>query len=210
MAPDVACHVARMPVAAELFRAPAPGSPRSGALFVGRLTAQKGVDVLLRAFAGIPGAAPLTIVGSGPEESALRRLAAELGLAERVRWVPTQPQAELAGYYRGARVLAVPSTEEGLGLVAVEAALCGTPAVGFASGGLPDVIADRVTGRLVHAGHVAAFGQAVDMLLSDGDTAAAFGAAAAARAAEFTPARAAARYLDVYAAALASKQASSR
>jgi glycosyltransferase involved in cell wall biosynthesis len=203
MAPSVPCTVARMPVAAELFGPPPSASAREGVLFVGRLTAQKGVDVLLRAVAARAHSCPVTIVGAGPEEAALRTLSAELGIDARVRWAGAQPQAALAAFYRAARVLAVPSTDEGLGLVAVEAALCGTPAVGFNSGGLPDVIADGETGRLVRAGDADAFGRALLEVTASPGLADAYGHAAIARAVEFTPSAAAARYLDVYGAALA-------
>lgn len=198
MAPDVGCTVARMPVAAELFTPPPESASREGILFVGRLTAQKGVEVLLRAAAALPSPTPLTVVGSGPEEAALRSLARELGVADRVRWHPAQPQTALGRYYGQARVLAVPSHEEGLGLVAVEAALCATPTVGFASGGLPDVVADGVSGLLAPAGDVAALSRALGALVGDPARAAALGAAAARRAVEFTPSVAAARYVDIY------------
>jgi D-inositol-3-phosphate glycosyltransferase len=116
----------------------------------------------------------------------LRALAEQLGVAARVRWVPAQPQQALAAFYRRARVLAVPSEQEGLGLVAVEAALCGTPTVGFASGGLGDVVADGVSGRLVPPGDCQALAAALDALLASPATADALGRAAAGRAREFT------------------------
>ncbi len=205
MAPGVACAVAPMPVAAELFSPPAHGAPRAGVLFVGRLTRQKGVDRLLRA-AAIPGFdAPVTICGSGPEEAPLRALAAELGLAGRVRWLATQPQPRLAGLYRAAAVVAMPSHEEGLGLVAVEAGLCGTPVVGFRSGGLADVIRDGETGALVAPDDVAALGRALQAVATDPARAQRLGRNAERLASAFTPAVAAARYRDVYARALAAR-----
>jgi glycosyltransferase involved in cell wall biosynthesis len=196
MAPDVVCDVAPMPVAADLFRAPPPGAPRAGVLFVGRLTRQKGVDTLLRAATSFR--APLTICGSGPEEGALYTLAAELGLGERVRWLGTQPQSRLADLYREAAVVAVPSHEEGLGLVAVEAGLCGTPVVGFRSGGLVDVVDDGATGFLVPPGDAGALAGALDRVTADPALGAALGAAARARAARFAPDQVAARYRAIY------------
>ena len=77
--------VAPMPVAAELFSG--DGAARGeGLLFVGRLTEQKGVDKLLRALARQRVPARLDVVGDGPEADALRTLAGELGIADRVRW----------------------------------------------------------------------------------------------------------------------------
>jgi glycosyltransferase involved in cell wall biosynthesis len=196
MAPDVACDVAPMPVAADLFAAPPPGAPRAGVLFVGRLTRQKGVDTLLRAAAGFR--APLTICGSGPEEGALRTLAADLELGARVRWLGTQPQSRLADLYREAAVVAMPSHEEGLGLVAVEAALCGTPVVGFRSGGLVDVVDDGVTGFLVRPGDAGALAGALDRLTRDPALVVSLGATARAHASRFAPDRVAARYREIY------------
>jgi rhamnosyl/mannosyltransferase len=196
MAPDVACEVAPMPVAADLFNAPPPGAPRAGVLFVGRLTRQKGVDTLLRAAAAFR--APLTICGSGPEEGALRALAAELGVEARVRWLATQSQPRLADLYREAAVVAMPSHEEGLGLVAVEAALCGTPVVGFRSGGLVDVVDDGATGFLVPPGDAGALAGALDRVTGDPALGAGLGATARARASWFAPDQVAARYRAIY------------
>lgn len=207
MAPDVPCAVAPMPVASELFAPPAPGASREGVLFVGRLTAQKGLESLLRALAVAPVQTSLTVVGSGPDERQLRALSHELGLATRTRWVPAQPPAELAAFYRSALVVAMPSHEEGLGLVAVEAGLCETPVVGFASGGLPDVVRDGVTGLLVTPGDASALAAALTALLTDPRRAREMGARAREGAAPFTPRAAAARYLATYEAALATSAA---
>lgn len=204
MAPDVPCAVAPMPVGAELFAPPPGDAPRDGVLFVGRLTAQKGVDLLLRALAAQSVSATLTVVGSGPEEARLRALAAELGLGSRVRWTPARPQAELAAFYGRAAVVAVPSHEEGLGLVAVEAGLCETPVVGFDSGGLSDVVRDGVTGLLARSGDTSALGAALASLLADPGRARTMGARARDAAEPFTPRAAAARYAAVYDAALGS------
>ena len=191
-----------MPVAADLFTPPVSGAPRAGVLFVGRLTRQKGVDTLLRAAQRV--GAPLTICGAGPEEAALRTLAGELGIAPRVRWLATQPQVRLAALYREAAVVAMPSREEGLGLVAVEAGLCGTPVVGFRSGGLIDVVDDGATGYLVPTGDASALADAIDRVTGDVALARALGTAARDRAARFTPDAVAARYRAVYDRVMAS------
>ena len=87
--------VAPMPVD-DLALHPGPGDrPRDELLFVGRLDRQKGAEVALAALAGLTGPAaelPLRVVGTGPEEAALRRLAGELGVAGRVRWDGQLPQ----------------------------------------------------------------------------------------------------------------------
>jgi glycosyltransferase involved in cell wall biosynthesis len=206
MAPGVRCEVAPMPVAADLFAPPTDGASRDGLLFVGRLTQQKGVDALLQAVAAMQVPAAVTIVGSGPEEGALRALAERLGVARRITWLPAQPQTALPALYAAARALVIPSREEGLGLVGVEAHLCGTPVVAFASGGLPDVVHHTRDGLLVPPGDTTALAAALDALTADVGRAARLGAAGRALAlATFAPRPAADRYAAIYARALAAR-----
>jgi glycosyltransferase involved in cell wall biosynthesis len=207
-APDLAGRVAVAPMPVDdLAFSPGPaGRPRDELLFVGRLDRQKGADLALQALARLTGPAaalPLRLVGGGPDEPALRRLAGELGVAGRVRWDGQLPQAELADRYRQAAVLVVPGRDEGLGLVAVEAQLCGAPVVAAASGGLLDVVADGQTGRTFAPGRADALARAVEAVLADPEGAARMAAAARDRAAaRFGTAAAARRYAAVYAEAL--------
>jgi D-inositol-3-phosphate glycosyltransferase len=76
-------------------------------------------------------------------------LAAELGLADRVRFLPPRPPAELATVYRAADLVGVPSHNESFGLVALEAQACGTPVVAAAVGGLVTAVADGSSGVLI-------------------------------------------------------------
>jgi glycogen synthase len=159
----------------------------------------------VRALALLDGPAaglPLRVVGGGPEEAALRRLAGELGVAGRVRWDGQLPQAELAGHYRRAAVLVVPGRDEGLGLVAVEGQLSGAPLVAAASGGLLDVVADGQTGRTFPPGQPAALARTVEAVLADPAATARMAAAARqAAAARFGTASAARTYAALYAEA---------
>jgi len=213
-APGLACPVtvAPMPVDDRAFSPGPPGRPRDELLFVGRLDRQKGAEVALRALAllaGPAGALPLRLVGAGPEEAALRRLAAELGVAGRVRWDGQLPQAELADRYRRAAALIVPGRDEGLGLVAVEGQLCGAPVVAAASGGLLDVVSDGQTGRTFPPGRPDALARTVEAVLAEEEATARMAATARERAAaRFGTAGAARTYAAVYGEALEARGAS--
>jgi alpha-1,6-mannosyltransferase len=99
-------------------------------LYVGRLARDKGVVELLRAAARSPEPWQLKLVGHGPYERHLRRLAAQLGIADRVRLYPfIDDRARLARWYADARVLVMPGRHETFGLSALEAAATGTPVV---------------------------------------------------------------------------------
>jgi len=191
--------VAPMPVAIEQFSPDAAVARTSALLFVGRLTRQKGVDLLLRALAILPGSLALDVVGDGEERESLMALASSLGVADRVRWHGARPTSELAPIYRRACALVVPSAEEGLGLVAVEAQLCETPVIGFASGGVVDVIRDGETGILVSDRTPEALARAISSLLERPDRGRELGRRGAVQArAAFAPDHAAHRYADIY------------
>jgi glycosyltransferase involved in cell wall biosynthesis len=196
--------VAPMPVAAELF---SPGGTRSEKrlLFVGRLNKQKGIELLLHAVSRMPDPSiHLDVVGDGDDRDALQQLAVGLGIADRVHWQGTVPQPKLADFYRGAAALVVPSVNEGLGLVAVEAQLCETPVVAFDSGGLPDIVQHDRTGILVRDIDAGALAAALVSLLERDDRGAALGAAGRLHAlATFAPESVARRYADIYRAAIA-------
>lgn len=196
--------VAPMPVATELFR---PGGRRDAKalLFVGKLSKQKGLDLLLHALAKLPTDVRLDVVGDGDERQALETLAGELGIASRVRWHGTKPQAELPTFYQSAAALVVPSADEGLGLVAVEAMLCETPVVAFDSGGLPDVVQHERTGLLVRERSPDELAEAVARVLKMEDAGKSLGAAGRLHAlATFAPESVARRYIEVYRTAIAS------
>lgn len=198
LVPNRSPVVAPMPVATELFE-PDGASSRGGVLFVGRLNAQKGLDQLIRALAGMKTRTTLDVVGDGPARESLGALATELGVADRVRWHGQIRQGELPKFYQRACVLAVPSIDEGLGLVAVEAALCETPVVGFRSGGTTDVVRDGSTGILVEPNDVPALSAALDNLVNNAARAASMGQSGRLYAlANFAPESAAQKYLSIY------------
>jgi glycosyltransferase involved in cell wall biosynthesis/GT2 family glycosyltransferase len=132
--------------------------------YVGRLETHKGVDVLLRAVAARDDW-NLDIVGDGPQRAALERLAADLGIADRVRFLGFSSGHALAARYRDMDVLAVPSLPtpnwlEQFCRVAVEAMASGVPIVASRSGAIPDVVADA--GILVTPGDSDALASALD------------------------------------------------
>ena len=195
-------RVSPMPAATELFT---PSGTRAGdrLLFVGRLNAQKGIDLLLRALGAMRARAQLDVVGNGPDAASMRALAESLGIADRVTWHDALPQTALPDLYRRASALVVPSRDEGLGLVAVEAQLCETPVIAFDSGGLRDIVQHDVTGILVSVFSADALARAADELLASPDHAAALGAAGRRAAlAVFSPDAVARSYDAIYRAAL--------
>ena len=198
LAPGVHPQVAPMPVAAELFE---PGSSRDGhnLLFVGRLNEQKGLQHLLHALAAMRSKPTLEVVGDGPDRISLRELAQRLGVGDRVRWHGQLTQSELTPLYQRAAAIVLPSVDEGLGLVAVEALLCETPVIAFDSGGLPDVIQHEKTGLLVKPGDRAALAATIDDLLARDGRGGELGRAGRLYAlSAFAPESAARRYAEIY------------
>lgn len=137
--------------------------------FIGRIQPLKAPDVLMRAAALLPGVRVL--VAGGPsgsgiaEPDSLIRLVGELGIADRVTFLPPQSRENLAEVYRAANLVAVPSYSESFGLVAVEAQACGTPVVAAAVGGLPVAVADGRSGTLVDGHDPADWADAIAGLL---------------------------------------------
>ncbi len=142
----------------------------------GRLTRQKGFDLLLEALAGGGGPlarARLAVIGEGPQRTALERRAAA-GLAGRV-WL-AGARRDVAGFLAAAEVVALPSRREGLPYVALEALALGRPVVASRAGGLPELIDDGTEGWLVPVGCAAPLGRALSEALASPAEAAARGA----------------------------------
>lgn len=203
LAPGIVPAIAPMPVATERFT---PHGSREPArlLFAGRLNRQKGLDHLLRALAAMKELAMLDVVGEGAEEQSFRLLASQLGISDRVAWHGQLDQVGLVRMYQTRTALVVPSTDEGLGLVAAEALLCATPVVAFRSGGLTDIVKHGITGILVTPGETAELARALDSVVSSPEHARDLGRAGRSFAAiAFSPETAARRYADIYREAIA-------
>ena len=158
------------------------------------------VEILARVVRERP--AVLLMVGDGPDRAACEARARELGVRDRVRFVGAQ--AEVESLLPLADLFLLPSEYESFGLAALEAMACGTPTVAFAAGGLPEVIEDRVDGRLLPPHDDLAMGDAVLELLRDDPLRAAMGAAARASAERrFALDRVVPAYEAVYARAVA-------
>ncbi|WP_329010571.1 glycosyltransferase family 4 protein [Streptomyces sp. NBC_01601] len=144
---------------------------------VSRLVPRKGQDTLIRAMPHIMAAEPdavLLVVGGGPYERDLRRLAAETGVADSVRFTGAVPWAELPAHYGAGDVFAMPCRTrrggldvEGLGIVYLEASATGLPVVAGDSGGAPDAVLDGETGWVVRGGEPAEAAERITALLAD-------------------------------------------
>lgn len=144
-------------VDARIFQ-PVPDWPADGGyvLFVGRLVPQKGVDVLLRAFAVVLRRCPdsrLVIVGDGDLELYFKRVARYLGFPDRVSFHQWQTGSALVELYQQALAVVIPSYYEPFGIVALEAMACGRPVVASRVGGLEEIIQDGTQGYLVASGN---------------------------------------------------------
>lgn len=175
-------------------------------LFVGRIQPLKQLPLAIRALASLRRSdATLVVVGgpSGPtgdaELARVHDLVDRLGLAGRVRFVPPQPHHLLSSWYRAADVVVVPSRSESFGLVALEAAACGTPVVAAAVGGLTTIVGDGESGVLVEGDDPTVWATAVDGILDGPGRAEAMAAAAVDRASGYTWSTAAGRLRRIYA-----------
>jgi starch synthase len=189
---------------------------RPYALFVGRITRQKGLMHLLRAAEQLPEEFGLVLCAGAADTPGERQQVADAVTAMQSRrsgvvWIEEMlPREKLVPLITGATVFVVPSVYEPLGIVNLEAAACGTAVVASAVGGIPEVVADGRTGLLVPydpddpAAFEAGLAARMAELLADPDRAAAMGAAGRARVlAEFGWPAIAQQTVEVYSAVLA-------
>ncbi len=160
----------------------AAGGDTGEMLYAGRLSAEKGVEILLEAMAFAP-RVKLAVAGSGPSE-ALLRARAERAAPGRVEFLGALGRRELFARLRRSRALLVPSVcYENAPVAALEALACGIPVIGSALGGIPEIVRHESTGLLAPPGDAAALAQAILRLADDAALARRLGAAGRAIAA---------------------------
>lgn len=144
---------------------------------VGNLVERKGHDTVLKSLTLLRSRGHdvlYLIAGDGPNRAQLERLAASLGVLDRVVFLGRVAQADLPLLYSMADLFVMVSRErpdqsdvEGFGIVFLEASACGTPVVGGRSGGIEDAVVDDITGLLVDPVDAVQLARAIDLILSD-------------------------------------------
>jgi glycosyltransferase involved in cell wall biosynthesis len=182
------CHA--IPYFVERPSAPPPPAAGRSVAFVGRLTANKGLDVLLEALARHPDAwDDLTVVGDGWDRARCEELARTLGIAGRVVFAGWLPAGGVQETLRRAAVVAVPSRwPEPFGIVGLEAMAAARPVVASRIGGIAEWLDDGETGVLVEPGDADALAAGLATVLSDPVQARRLGEEAWRRVAAFSPA----------------------
>jgi glycosyltransferase involved in cell wall biosynthesis len=180
--------------ATERYTAQLPDEPFL--LFVGDLRRDKGVDVLLSAYAGLAGAPPLVLIGKAWSET-------PASFPPNVMVFRDWPnEAVLAAWKRSLMALVPSVWPEPFGLVVIEAMASGRPVIASRIGGIPDIVGDSGAGLLVPPGDPAALRLSIERLLGDPGLRAAMGLAARRRAGSFRAAAVVPKIEQVYAAVL--------
>jgi D-inositol-3-phosphate glycosyltransferase len=179
----------------DLRRSLGIGNDEKVILFTGRLERLKGVETLIHALAAILDCRTrrdvrLMVLGAdssngileggvhGGERARLEALAVEIGVDDRVDFLGTVNHDDLPAYYSLADVCAVPSYSESFGLVAVEAAACGTPVIASRIGGLRQLVLDGITGYTVAGHEPVAWAEALKRVIEDPEARSVMGPAA--------------------------------
>lgn len=139
-------------------------------LYTGRLSAAKGVPILLQALQQVVRQHPdltLTLVGDGPDRPALERLANELDLTPYLKFVGYQSQDAVREYLHNSDIFVLPSFSEGLPVALMEALAAGVPVVTTSVAGISELVEQDINGYLVPPGAVEPLAQRIDALLKD-------------------------------------------
>lgn len=133
-------------------------------LFIGRLTRQKGADILIQALAGLK-EGRIFIVGDGEERGRLEKLAEDLGMAPRISFLGSR--SDVPEILAASDCFILPSRWEGLGIVVMEAMTSGLPVIASGVDGIKEIVADGETGILVKPGDIQALGRAIQSMAKD-------------------------------------------
>lgn len=162
-----------------------PALKRTGITFVGRLVDKKGVADLFQALTKLPRSTlinePIRIIGYGPQEPYLRQMAADNKLS--VEFLGQRDSTYVANALAQSRIFCGPSRTadngdaEGFGMVFLEAALAGAPAIAYRHGGVPEAVVDGITGLLAPEGDIGRLAINISRLLQDSSYAISLGAA---------------------------------
>ena len=183
LAPDIIAHSCVIYNAVEEpVSAPDPlPVDRQQVLCLGRMSQEKGFDLALAAFALLVKRFPracLVFAGDGPARRQLQRQAAALGVDQFVEFLGWVSRDRIPALINTCTVVVMPSRQEALPLVALEAGLMARPVVGARVGGLPEIVLHQQSGLLVDKEDSAALAQAIAYLFDHPKTAAAMGQAA--------------------------------
>jgi glycosyltransferase involved in cell wall biosynthesis len=145
-------------------------NPNFTIAYAGRFVKEKGVEILLRAFARLPNTTHLKLLGSGPVRPALESLARNLQILDRVEFINWLPSTEFPNFLHTVNVLVLPSLtqpnwKEQFGRVLVEAMACGVPVIGSTCGEIPNVIGEA--GLIVPEGDEAKLSEALNRLMTN-------------------------------------------
>ena len=208
----------------DTVRALGVDSDATTVIFVGRITRQKGLPYLLRAVRELPADVQIVLCAGAPDTAEIEREVRDLvstlqAEREAVHWISEHlPREQIMALLTAADVFVCPSIYEPLGIVNLEAMSCGTAVVGSGTGGIPEVVQDGVTGRIVPIEqvedgtgtpidpdkYVADLAATLNEVLADPDTARKYGAAGRERVErEFTWAQIADQTIALYQQVLA-------
>jgi D-inositol-3-phosphate glycosyltransferase len=178
---------------------------RGYVLVAARLQPLKGLDLAIAAVAAVPADIRPSLVIAGAASAdydgyvdELRAIAERVGLTDELRLVGPRSRTDLAGLFRGARLVLVPSHSETYGLVALEGAASGVPVIAAASGGLREAVIDGVTGLVLESRDPLVWAAALGRVLSDPQHARGLSTAGRKHALELGWTRSAASLLEVY------------
>jgi glycosyltransferase involved in cell wall biosynthesis len=170
--------------------------------WVGRLSREKGADVMIEAVPHLPEGVSLAMVGDGPERGVLEARAAQLGVSDRIRWLGAVPEA--GRYLAAFDAFALSSRTEGTPIALFEAMAARLPIVATAVGGVPDVVTDREA-ILVPSEDPEALGLALARVFSEPATANRVAAAATRLDDQYGVSAWVERHDEVYRAAIAAR-----